>query len=181
MSKHTPGPTVAIPDDWKPTAGTIRSLPRPLRKYIHDLETDCDPAGTIRSEVLLREHTVPALTARVAELEAELAAVSKIDGKHTPGPWFVVNVGDEDEPMYTVKAARIAGKEPRHEVALCATGDSPQEMETANAHLIAAAPEMLEALKRARAWIELEMSGTVADCSLITEIDFAISKAGGRK
>jgi hypothetical protein len=67
--------------------------------------------------------------------------------KHTPGPWFVVNIGADDEPMMSVKAARIAGQEPRHEVAICATGDSPQEMEDANARLIAAAPELLEALE----------------------------------
>lgn len=46
-----------------------------------------------------------------------------------------------------VRAARIAGREPRHCVAICATGDSPQPMENANARLIAAAPELLEALK----------------------------------
>ncbi len=46
----------------------------------------------------------------------------------------------------SVRAARIAGQPPRHEVALCATGYSPQEMEDANARLIAAAPEMLAAL-----------------------------------
>jgi hypothetical protein len=68
--------------------------------------------------------------------------------KHTPGPWFVVNIGADDEPMMSVKAARIAGQEPRHEVAICATGDSPQEMEDANARLIAAAPELLEALEK---------------------------------
>jgi hypothetical protein len=67
--------------------------------------------------------------------------------QHTPGPWFVVNIGADDEPMMSVKAARIAGQEPRHEVAICATGDSPQEMEDANARLIAAAPELLEALE----------------------------------
>lgn len=62
--------------------------------------------------------------------------------KHTPGPWFVVNVGDDDEPMYSVKAERIRGRGPTHEVALCATGDSTQEMETANARLISAAPDL---------------------------------------
>ena len=67
--------------------------------------------------------------------------------RHTPGPWQTVNVGTDDEPMMSVRAARIAGQPPRHEVALCATGDSPQAMEDANAHLITAAPEMLEALQ----------------------------------
>jgi hypothetical protein len=65
---------------------------------------------------------------------------------HTPGPWFPVNCGTKDEPMYSVKAARIKGKKPGHEVCICATGDSPQEMETANAVLIAATPDLLTAL-----------------------------------
>lgn len=62
---------------------------------------------------------------------------------YTPGPWYSINIGTEDEPMMMVRAA------PQHEVAICATGDSPQEMETANARLIAAAPELLDALKAA--------------------------------
>lgn len=66
--------------------------------------------------------------------------------RFTPGPWSAVNDGTATEPMMSVKAARIAGRPPRHEVALVATGDSPQEMETANAHLIAAAPTLYEAL-----------------------------------
>lgn len=77
--------------------------------------------------------------------------------KHTPGPWYVVNDGTGEEPMYSVKAARIAGRPPRHCVAICATGDSPQEMETGNAHLIAAAPEMADALREALEVIESEM------------------------
>jgi hypothetical protein len=64
----------------------------------------------------------------------------------TPGPWFAVNAGSDEEPMMSVKAARIAGREPRHEVAICATGDSPQMMENANAALIAAAPDLYAAL-----------------------------------
>lgn len=62
--------------------------------------------------------------------------------KWTPGPWFAVNDGSAAEPMMMVKAARIAGRPPRHEVAIVATGDSPQEMENANARLIAACPTM---------------------------------------
>lgn len=68
--------------------------------------------------------------------------------KHTPGPWFAVNDGTADEPMMSVKAARIAGQKPGHVVAICATGDSPQPMENANAWLIAAAPDLLAALQR---------------------------------
>lgn len=63
----------------------------------------------------------------------------------TPGPWFAVNDGTDDEPMMSVKAARIAGQKPGHVVAICATGDSPQPMENANARLIAAAPDLRDA------------------------------------
>ena len=31
----------------------------------------------------------------------------------TPGPWFAVNDGTEDEPMMSVEAARVAGRKPR--------------------------------------------------------------------
>jgi hypothetical protein len=65
--------------------------------------------------------------------------------KWTPGPWFVINEGSKNEPMMSVKAARISGRPPKHCVAICATGDSPQEMEDANALLIAAAPDLYEA------------------------------------
>ena len=68
--------------------------------------------------------------------------------KFTPGPWFAINDGTKNEPMRSVKAARIAGQKPRHEVAICATGDSPQEMENANAYLIATAPELYAELAR---------------------------------
>ena len=56
----------------------------------------------------------------------------------TPGQWFAVNDGNRTEPFMNVKAERISGRGPTHEVAICATGDSPQSMETANARYIAA-------------------------------------------
>ena len=37
-----------IPADWTPTNENINALPEPLRRYIHDLETVCDPAGDVR-------------------------------------------------------------------------------------------------------------------------------------
>lgn len=73
--------------------------------------------------------------------------MAETNKKWTPGIWFAVNQGTPKEPMMTVMAARIAGQKPRHEVAICATGDSHQEMENANAHLIAAAPALYEALE----------------------------------
>jgi len=34
--------------DWTPTAENINALPDPLRRYIHELETACDPSGDVR-------------------------------------------------------------------------------------------------------------------------------------
>jgi CII-binding regulator of phage lambda lysogenization HflD len=55
---------------WQPTAENINALPESLRVYIHALETDCDPAGTIRELVIARD-ALKAMEARVAELEQE--------------------------------------------------------------------------------------------------------------
>ena len=50
-----------------PTSEQINSLPEPLRKYIHDLETRCDPAGEVRQLGLLKDQNEQ-LQAKVAEL-----------------------------------------------------------------------------------------------------------------
>jgi len=44
-----------IPKNWKPTVDNINRLPDPLREYIYQLETDCDPAGTIRDNIFLKD------------------------------------------------------------------------------------------------------------------------------
>ena len=101
--------------------------------------------------------------------------------KWTPGPWFSVNIGTDEEPMMDVKAARIAGQEPRHCVAICATGDSPQPMETANAHLIAAAPELYEALEDCLNWIDyMSLAGPATDTTK-ARIETALAKARGEQ
>lgn len=46
--------------EWKPTPEAINALPEPLRKYIHDIETNCDPAGMVRENVMLRDQTTGA-------------------------------------------------------------------------------------------------------------------------
>lgn len=78
---------------------------------------------------------------------AQLAELKRLAGPWTtPGPWVVVNDGTDEEPMMSVKAARIAGQRPRHCVAIVATGDSPQVMENANAAFIAASRAALPSL-----------------------------------
>jgi len=60
-------------DGWTPTPENANALPEPVRKYIHDLETRCDPAGDVRTIAILREN-VRALEAKLAEERAMLEA-----------------------------------------------------------------------------------------------------------
>ena len=46
---------VAIPDDWTPTAENINALPGPLRRFIHDLAANADPAGTVRELAQMKD------------------------------------------------------------------------------------------------------------------------------
>lgn len=46
----------SIASDWIPSADNINKLPDPLRKYIHDLETNTDPAGIVRENICLKEN-----------------------------------------------------------------------------------------------------------------------------
>lgn len=38
----------AVPPNWLPTAKSINVLPEPLRRYIHDMVSNADPAGTVQ-------------------------------------------------------------------------------------------------------------------------------------
>lgn len=76
--------------------------------------------------------------------------------------------------MMSVMAERISGRGPSHEVAMCATGDSPQEMEDANARLIAAAPDLYEAL---RAMIDCAGDDDARAYRAVTQAKAALAKA----
>jgi hypothetical protein len=54
--------------DWLPTPENTNALPQPLRSYIHELHTICDPAGTVRENVILKQQN-RALQRRIAELK----------------------------------------------------------------------------------------------------------------
>ena len=41
--------------EFRPTADCVNALPENLRKYIHDLETRCDPAGDVAEIILTRD------------------------------------------------------------------------------------------------------------------------------
>jgi hypothetical protein len=77
-----------MPPDWLPTPEAINALPEPLRRYIHDLETDVDPAGMVRENVMLRAER-DQLVAKLAE-QALASAY--------PGP-SLTNRSLQDEPI----------------------------------------------------------------------------------
>lgn len=53
---------------WKPTSENINALPMPIRSYIHDLETRCDPSGDLNQLALVKDQNQQ-LQAHVAECE----------------------------------------------------------------------------------------------------------------
>lgn len=44
-----------ISEDWLPTPENINALPEPVRKYIHDIETNTDPAHLVQENVLIKD------------------------------------------------------------------------------------------------------------------------------
>lgn len=95
------------------------------------------------------------------------------EAKYTKGPWVVE--GPEDEPYGPIKV--VAGK--RHTIAKLWQDDSPEHDYNAeqwkNAKLIAAAPELLEALKEA-CKAHLSANGTKPPQEWL----IAVAKAEGR-
>ena len=62
-------------DNFIPTPFSINRLPKPIRKYIHDLQTRCDPAGDVAALTLTRDqnkHMAEALDERDVEYAAAL-------------------------------------------------------------------------------------------------------------
>lgn len=103
-----------------------------------------------------------------------------MDAKFTPGPWLTKREGFSS--VYV--EARIGGGMIQ-EVAMCGPTESGQVQQEANANLIAAAPDLLEAAKTALGYIEAVCFNTnnakkrnnYADAA--REIRAAISKATG--
>ena len=68
-------------------AAMINGLPEPLRQYVHDLETGCDPAGEVRELFLLRQEreiVIKDMAEKDTVIEALRAALEAIpDFAHT--------------------------------------------------------------------------------------------------
>src|SRR5260370_1065910 len=61
-----------ISPDWLPTPDAINALPEPLRRFIHDLETNADPAGMVRENWFLSQQ-VDALTVKLDAMKRTAA------------------------------------------------------------------------------------------------------------
>lgn len=100
--------------------------------------------------------------------------------KHTPAPWMITRQKGELDNAYWI------GTEPYHTICKVENGADDEEYggietELANANLIAAAPELLGALKVARNYMEMELlsnSGETVRRNLEC-INAAIAKAEG--
>jgi hypothetical protein len=79
--------------------------------------------------------------------------------KHTPGPWYWIEGGRNDMPILTSDAGRVChfGNNRSY---YPNEGDPPEEPD---AQLIAAAPDLLEAVKLVIAWYEAEDDHSKAD------------------
>lgn len=94
--------------------------------------------------------------------------------KGTPGPWF-----EHREGFSTVYIESRIGGGMIQEVAACGPCDKGSEQQSANAKLIAAAPELLEALQYINHAIN---HGTQMDIVKVQEMaESAIKKALGEK
>ena len=103
---------------------------------------------------------------------------------HTPGPWAFSQSSQYGDTRFYVAQADGAPYTPHYsDVATLiaeTVNDERRSIQEANARLIAAAPELLEALKR----IEFAFSPLAKDCTLANLIDearAAIAKATGEQ
>lgn len=87
------------------------------------------------------------------------------ESKHTPGPW-VVNGPPENQIVWSDAENRICF--------LAHSAGRDEDRDYANGRLIAAAPELLDALIAAREWLE----GWASAEPQIAVIDAALAKAG---
>jgi len=61
---------------WEATAAAINALPGPVRDWIHDLETRCDPAGDLRAR-RIAEDRVEEVMAMMNRRRAEVARLTE--------------------------------------------------------------------------------------------------------
>ena len=97
--------------------------------------------------------------------------------EHTPGPWWIgEQSNDSDGDAAEIEIVSEGDRHGDHDI--CAVYQAWEGCIDANARLIAAAPDLLDALQFARPFMAVANLDSSQD--LITPIDNAIAKAKGR-
>jgi len=102
-----------------------------------------------------------------------------MDAKHTPGPWKAADIGDYDTDGIAVWGMNTAGC--YYTIARVGyLGSADAAYAEANAQLIAAAPDMLEALRTAAAALDPDERHSMQDrAAAYAEVVEAFRKATG--
>jgi hypothetical protein len=74
-----------VSPDWTPTPANVNALPDPVRRYVHDLETQCDPAGEIARTRLLEDENAM-LRAKLMAMSERIAAQAELLSKKAEPP-----------------------------------------------------------------------------------------------
>lgn len=98
-------------EGWEPTSEAINELPEPVRRYVHDLETRCDPAGEVRDLTMIKaenEQLRKALEDVKADADVELEEVIE---KRDDVALVVLRCRRMEDPQQVAKmAAAIASR-----------------------------------------------------------------------
>jgi hypothetical protein len=108
------------------------------------------------------------------------------DKQHTPGPWYVgTEFADQGRHIYAAQKVRHEDGDEWHPLIACTDDDERLVNWQANAVLIAAAPEMLEALKAAYEILGISYPLTAPDSDkrsvVLSKARAAIAKATGEQ
>ena len=108
-----------------------------------------------------------------------------MSAKFTPGPWVMNTAGSAKQGKpFTIDEVYVYAPETQDDVAICAEVIDPltQKPSEANARLIAAAPELLDVLKRAVRRLEIaHKNGDTIMSQWIFDARDAIAKATGEQ
>jgi len=106
-------------DDWTPTSDNINALPEPVRRFVADLQTKCDPSGDLQTIACQREN-IAGLTRMVEKLTPDPEQSKQGDG------WLPIESAPQDgtefialhKPPYSATGnyviARYLGEECRN-------------------------------------------------------------------
>lgn len=136
-------------------------------KHTHQLGCKTGKMPTYTPLERLKHHVSGAI-----ERGQKVAVAAVIKPKHTPGPWFA-----EGTAVFTKQGAYYVAETEIERKSFTKRGGEAR----ANAALIAAAPEMLEALEKMLRLVEIEYEGTHFPdvASKIDDARKAIAKAKG--